>query len=133
MEVPFLPRTMPPNAGGGLSTRVALPPTEIAWRRLELEATPQPRVTDDVPVKFTARSAVWSRAMMHWGPLSTPAPVARAVTSTGCMPRAPKRSEEHTSELQSLMRISYAVFFLKKKQTTLNKPHTDINNNRCNS
>src|SRR3546814_8014291 len=27
------------------------------------------------------------------------------------------RSEEHTSELQSLMRISYAVFCLKKKQT----------------
>src|SRR3546814_4098367 len=32
------------------------------------------------------------------------------------------RSEEHTSELQSLMRISYAVFCLKKKkQTTHNK------------
>src|SRR3546814_10717904 len=28
------------------------------------------------------------------------------------------RSEEHTSELQSLMRISYAVFCLKTKQTT---------------
>src|SRR3546814_4422219 len=28
---------------------------------------------------------------------------------------APSRSEEHTSELQSLMRISYAVFCLKKK------------------
>src|SRR3546814_8418009 len=28
----------------------------------------------------------------------------------------PSRSEEHTSELQSLMRISYAVFCLKKKQ-----------------
>src|SRR3546814_7418900 len=28
------------------------------------------------------------------------------------------RSEEHTSELQSLMRISYAVFCLKKKNTT---------------
>src|SRR3546814_1166698 len=27
----------------------------------------------------------------------------------------PQRSEEHTYELQSLMRISYAVFFLKKK------------------
>src|SRR3546814_5383513 len=27
------------------------------------------------------------------------------------------RSEEHTSELQSLMRISYAVFFLKKKKS----------------
>src|SRR3546814_6412928 len=30
-----------------------------------------------------------------------------------------RRSEEHTSELQSLMRISYAVFCLKKKKTTL--------------
>src|SRR3546814_2676910 len=29
----------------------------------------------------------------------------------------PSRSEEHTSELQSLMRISYAVFCLKKKKT----------------
>src|SRR3546814_1726416 len=29
-----------------------------------------------------------------------------------------QRSEEHTSELQSLMRISYAVFCLKKKNTT---------------
>src|SRR3546814_8281528 len=36
------------------------------------------------------------------------------------------RSEEHTSELQSLMRISYAVFCLKKKTTTTtsnNSPH----------
>src|SRR3546814_7641378 len=31
--------------------------------------------------------------------------------------REPDRSEEHTSELQSLMRISYAVFCLKKKKT----------------
>src|SRR3546814_2004707 len=30
------------------------------------------------------------------------------------------RSEEHTSELQSLMRISYAVFCLKKKNNTVN-------------
>src|SRR3546814_3223520 len=30
------------------------------------------------------------------------------------------RSEEHTSELQSLMRISYAVFCLKKKHTSIN-------------
>src|SRR3546814_9254792 len=34
------------------------------------------------------------------------------------------RSEEHTSELQSLMRISYAVFCLKKKKNTNNKPST---------
>src|SRR3546814_1909510 len=34
------------------------------------------------------------------------------------------RSEEHTSELQSLMRISYAVFCLKKKKTTTTRRHT---------
>src|SRR3546814_3334934 len=35
------------------------------------------------------------------------------------------RSEEHTSELQSLMRISYAVFCLKKKtETTITKTYT---------
>src|SRR3546814_5059233 len=45
----------------------------------------------------------WSRAMASGlGPL---APQSRG-----------RRSEEHTSELQSLMRISYAVFCLKKKQ-----------------
>src|SRR3546814_7440060 len=33
------------------------------------------------------------------------------------------RSEEHTSELQSLMRISYAVFCLKKKNKTTQKYH----------
>src|SRR3546814_4666064 len=40
--------------------------------------------------------------------LRSPAPEAGASTN---------RSEEHTSELQSLMRISYAVFCLKKKNT----------------
>src|SRR3546814_8413019 len=34
--------------------------------------------------------------------------------------RRPQRSEEHTSELQSLMRISYAVFCLKKTKNTYN-------------
>src|SRR3546814_2665060 len=40
--------------------------------------------------------------------------------------RAAKRSEEHTSELQSLMRISYAVFCLKKKTHNIysNEQHT---------
>src|SRR3546814_6398284 len=34
-----------------------------------------------------------------------------------------ERSEEHTSELQSLMRISYAVFCLKKKKNKQQHPH----------
>src|SRR3546814_8039208 len=50
---------------------------------------------------------------------------------SGC--RADHRSEEHTSELQSLMRISYAVFCLKKKnkittQTTKKEQNRTTNN-----
>src|SRR3546814_8496254 len=40
----------------------------------------------------------------------------------------PVRSEEHTSELQSLMRISYAVFCLKKKKTNNNNATQNKNN-----
>src|SRR3546814_6888729 len=40
------------------------------------------------------------------------------------------RSEEHTSELQSLMRISYAVFCLQKKNTTYKTQLTTINYTR---
>src|SRR3546814_3342523 len=41
-----------------------------------------------------------------------------------------ERSEEHTSELQSLMRISYAVFCLKKKKTKNNIPPTDTQHSK---
>src|SRR3546814_7491131 len=37
------------------------------------------------------------------------------------------RSEEHTSELQSLMRISYAVFCLKKKRIPISKDNNSTN------
>src|SRR3546814_3833728 len=37
-----------------------------------------------------------------------------------------KRSEEHTSELQSLMRISYAVFCLKKKKDKIALAHINL-------
>src|SRR3546814_6279563 len=47
-----------------------------------------------------------------------PRPRAAGAGRTLCQPLRARRSEEHTSELQSLMRISYAVFCLKKK-----KPH----------
>src|SRR3546814_1021339 len=42
---------------------------------------------------------------------------AAAAAGLGVMTGSMSRSEEHTSELQSLMRISYAVFCLKKKKT----------------
>src|SRR3546814_9833800 len=54
--------------------------------------------------------------------------LASAFVSSGL---ASPRSEEHTSELQSLMRISYAVFCLKKKKKT--KCNTDRINNHTTS
>src|SRR3546814_6512135 len=42
-------------------------------------------------------------------------------TRAHCAGMPGRRSEEHTSELQSLMRISYAVFCLKKKKETEQK------------
>src|SRR3546814_9508019 len=42
-------------------------------------------------------------------------------TKVGCAVH--ERSEEHTSELQSLMRISYAVFCLKKKKNPTTSTH----------
>src|SRR3546814_2986240 len=42
--------------------------------------------------------------------------------AAGCLERQ-KRSEEHTSELQSLMRISYAVFSLTKKRNQTHQIH----------
>src|SRR3546814_4165256 len=57
-------------------------------------------------------------------------PRAHLAVEIVAMEQAPKRdrhqqerSEEHTSELQSLMRISYAVFCLKKKKTHSNQHH----------
>src|SRR3546814_5342388 len=47
-----------------------------------------------------------------------------AIKLRGC--RLESRSEEHTSELQSLMRISYAVFCLKKKKKKHNNQNTHI-------
>src|SRR3546814_2255454 len=43
-----------------------------------------------------------------------------------------RRSEEHTSELQSLMRISYAVFCLKKKTNKYQHTHTQSTNSKHN-
>src|SRR3546814_9868420 len=46
-----------------------------------------------------------------------PALITKSEQATSTLSLLLFRSEEHTSELQSLMRISYAVFCLKKQQT----------------
>src|SRR3546814_1034016 len=55
--------------------------------------------------------ATWTWSPTRW---TTP---WRASAPSPPPGKADRRSEEHTSELQSLMRISYAVFCLKKKNT----------------
>src|SRR3546814_3777926 len=58
-------------------------------------------------------------------PRSAPRQPSASIFATAASIRAAlaSRSEEHTSELQSLMRISYAVFCLKKKNTKHKNDH----------
>src|SRR3546814_4352156 len=73
-------------------------------------------------------SEVGARIGLHQGVAQGPTP--KTIPQQG----SPDRSEEHTSELQSLMRISYAVFCLKKKnnitQKDKNITHTRHKNRR---
>src|SRR3546814_7180849 len=75
-----------------------------------------------------ATGPAWSQQIRQpepWGVQPAPRPVQPQVipANPGQRPRStspvPGRSEEHTSELQSLMRISYAVFCLKNKTNTI--------------
>src|SRR3546814_2609132 len=70
----------------------------------------------------------WPPAGQHTPPTQPPAASMYAPAQPVSQPTSSPspRSEEHTSELQSLMRISYAVFCLKKKKK---KIHTISSNN----
>src|SRR3546814_2033706 len=65
-----------------------------------------------------AAAGVGAFAGTAWGTMASPFRQRRIARNSRNLERAARRggrSEEHTSELQSLMRISYAVFCLKKK------------------
>src|SRR3546814_9122594 len=71
-----------------------------------------------------SRSAAQPRSRARWRESAHARPPA-TVSVCGCVWSADRpRSEEHTSELQSLMRISYAVFCLKKKIRYYIQRHT---------
>src|SRR3546814_8742587 len=55
-------------------------------------------------------------SMFDWPEQSQTSPTRRSDAAAPSPASSATRSEEHTSELQSLMRISYAVFCLKKKK-----------------
>src|SRR3546814_6912031 len=59
------------------------------------------------------------RSLPHDGPGDRGGGGGLRAATAGVRGRRRRRSEEHTSELQSLMRISYAVFCLQKKTTQL--------------
>src|SRR3546814_8103612 len=68
------------------------------------------------PSTWTTQAPHWLVSQPTWVPVM-PRMSRRSWTRSvrGSISRVTDRSEEHTSELQSLMRISYAFFFLKKK------------------
>src|SRR3546814_5752148 len=85
------------------------------------------RAVTSSPGKHSSRLR---RAMRRRSPSSARSSAPSGVPSARCHDHGSRassaiRSEEHTSELQSLMRISYAVFCLKKKQQ--NKKHKQLN------
>src|SRR3546814_1932213 len=63
----------------------------------------------------SAEAALAWRINVSAGPRSEPDSGLSSSEALWSLSSRPVRSEEHTSELQSLMRISYAVFCLKKK------------------
>src|SRR3546814_4629608 len=81
-----------------------------------------------------ARSMPSPRKRCRWRPRQTHCAASRAYyeiwldAEQRADSGSEERSEEHTSELQSLMRISYAVFCLKKKNNPQQKKHHNETN-----
>src|SRR3546814_9425705 len=86
-----------------------------ALRRMDGRSVDSARVDVAAQLLCRARHAKGGRAYAHVHPRDD-----AGVTGHHTLFLGFRRSEEHTSELQSLMRISYAVFCLKKKKTTKN-------------
>src|SRR3546814_5622388 len=110
--------------GGGKAPRVAPPANGVAVRRDEAcwrPPSPYVRASFGAPsLREPARADIHIRGRAakrrcdreSW---RSRRPLRGRSGTDGAFPAA-VRSEEHTSELQSLMRISYAVFCLKKKK-----------------
>src|SRR3546814_7395462 len=90
------------------------PDGEAAFKRLA--ASVPDLVVSDVMMEPMDGIAFTRRLRTHKTSPSPHIPVILLTAHTDRTTVIEARSEEHTSELQSLMRISYAVFCLKKKQ-----------------
>src|SRR3546814_8343562 len=114
-----------PTSPSGKNGRERLPPERSAKAKVPVSALESPRNVRTLPTK--ACTSVLGSASSS-APARAPEKnvAVRAFCSETSVPKSGAsgarttpstcRSEEHTSELQSLMRISYAVFCLKKKK-----------------
>src|SRR3546814_1385844 len=84
----------------------------VSRRSFEHQRSPWERLMEEPPPWLSPLRTAWAAAVTPW--LRACERFMRWAQAGG--PSA--RSEEHTSELQSLMRISYAVFCLKKNTNT---------------
>src|SRR3546814_3490153 len=84
------------------------------WTELPAPAFPVGMPADKEGEKAPSVSLIWT--------LAAGGPDQPGRLWAGTIPGALFRSEEHTSELQSLMRLSYAVFCLKKKNHSISQP-----------
>src|SRR3546814_3399897 len=81
-------------------------------------------------IRHSELTAIWGAGVSQGGLFRHLLPIAallgglQFVVDDLAVPASADRSEEHTSELQSLMRISYAVFCLKKKKQQRQLPHS---------
>src|SRR3546814_4774457 len=84
---------------------------DLVWAEPLVTLAPKLGITGTALAKICRRHAIPVPGRGHWAKL-------KADKASPRFPLPPRglRSEEHTSELQSLMRISYAVFCLKKKK-----------------
>src|SRR3546814_7108594 len=102
-----------PEAGTGDAQCLRRGTQQMVQRRVDIARRRAAKLEQGVTQMLPARRRIGWRDVIAWSGIFA----HRA------------RSEEHTSELQSLMRISYAVFCLKKKNTPHNDtPHRQISN-----
>src|SRR3546814_2913626 len=88
-----------------------------------------PSAAANVPSRATSFSPAGVSSSITTLSSGTPAIAATCAAGSGAREMSCGRSEEHTSELQSLMRISYAVFCLKKKKKNI-MTHSKVRDNK---